>query len=108
MPPGAIRVLEGTKHAHTFATLEKDGSQTRSDCIGCHTFGYGVTFAELKNVGKFKEVQCESCHASKPGHAESPKTVRLGAALEENCWGWHNHDYTHKAFDYAAGREKTA
>lgn len=98
---------KGTKHAHAFASLEKDGSQARGDCIGCHSFGYGVTFADTKSVGKFKEVQCESCHGSKPGHAESPKTVRLGAAPEENCWGCHNRDYTQKLFDHAASREKT-
>jgi hypothetical protein len=99
---------KGTKHAHAFASLEKEGNQTHGDCIGCHSLGYGVTFADTKSVGKFKEVQCESCHVSKPGHAENPKTVRLGAAPEENCWGCHNKDYTQKPFDYAASLEKTA
>jgi hypothetical protein len=95
----------GTKHAAAYATLEKTSEQLRSDCIGCHTFGYGVTFAEAETVGRWKEVQCESCHGSKPGHAENPKLARMGPVAEEVCWGCHNPAITKKDFNYLGSRE---
>ena len=99
---------KGTKHSNTFATLEKTGDQARTDCVGCHTFGYGVGYASAQLVGKFKEVQCESCHTSKPDHASNPRSVRLGVAQEENCWGCHNPEITKKNFQYSDARMKAS
>ena len=94
-----------TKHAAAYATLEKTSDQLRPDCVGCHTFGYGVTFADTKGVGRWKEVQCESCHGSKQGHAENPKLARMGPVAEEGCWGCHNPAITKKDFNYLGRRE---
>ncbi len=99
---------KGTTHSHTFATLEKSKDEARTDCIGCHTLGYGVGFASTKAVGKFKEVQCESCHGVKPDHAANPKSVRMGTAPEENCWGCHNPQITEKNFLYTDARPKAS
>ncbi len=99
---------KATKHSDTYATLEKTSDQLRADCVGCHTFGYGVGFAETRSAGKFKEVQCESCHGSKPGHAEDPKLVKLGTVSEENCWGCHNPQITRKDFAYTDAKERAA
>jgi hypothetical protein len=93
-----------TKHAAAYATLEKTRDHLRQDCIACHTLGYGVSFAETAAVGGWKEVQCESCHAPKKGHAENPKLVRFGAVSEETCWGCHNPAITKKDFDYTSSR----
>jgi len=99
---------KGTKHANTYSTLEKTKDQLRTDCIGCHSLGYGVTFAATKDVGKFKEVQCESCHDFKAEHAATPKTVKMGPVAEDTCWGCHNPDITKKPFhtEYAAARQR--
>ena len=97
---------QSTKHATTYVTIEKTGDHQLLECAGCHTFGYGVTFADLKSPGKFKEVQCESCHLSRAGHAENPQLVTMGAVGDEACWGCHNpaitKAFTEKDFDYAS------
>jgi hypothetical protein len=99
---------KSTLHANTYLTLEKTSDQFQSDCIGCHSTGYGVTFADTKAIGRFKEVQCEGCHGVKAGHATSPKTTQFGAVNEETCWGCHNPQITHKTFVYGAALEKAA
>lgn len=91
-----------TKHAHTFETLVAPGAEERTDCIGCHTLGYGVAFAAPKEAVEFREVQCENCHGLRPGHAESPKRFFFGTVKEGACWGCHNPKITQKkSFDYA-------
>lgn len=93
---------KGTKHATAFATLEKDSTQERTDCITCHSTGYGVAFADVKSVGKQKDVQCEACHGLKPDHADNPRQAKLGPVSDETCWGCHNPQITEKPFDYKA------
>lgn len=99
---------KGTKHAAAYATLVKTEDQFRPDCVGCHTLGYGVSFVEPEKVGRFKEVQCESCHGSNAAHADNPKANRLGAVAEEACWGCHNPQITQKEFHYDAARERAS
>jgi hypothetical protein len=99
------RFWASTKHAAAYSTLEKTSDHLRPDCVGCHTFGYGITFANAKTVGTWKEVQCESCHGSKQAHAENPKVARMGPVAEETCWGCHNPAITKKDFNYAGTRE---
>jgi hypothetical protein len=100
---------KGTAHSRTFSTLAKSGDSTRPECFICHTTGYGVTFAEIKEIDKYKEVQCEACHGFKGGHAEKPASVRLGTVSDENCWGCHNPALTHKSsFDASQVRDKVA
>jgi hypothetical protein len=97
-----------TQHSRTYATLEKTKDELRGDCIICHTLGYGVGFADPKTVGKFKEVQCESCHGVKPDHAVNPKAFPMGAVNEESCWGCHNPQITEKEFKYAEALPKAS
>lgn len=89
---------KSTKHADTYSTLVKTNDHLRTDCVGCHSVGYGVTFAATAQVDRFKEVQCESCHGFKSDHASTPKTVKMGAVAEDTCWGCHNPDITKKSF----------
>ncbi|MBI4606968.1 MAG: hypothetical protein HY721_33815 [Planctomycetes bacterium] len=102
------RFWKGTKHADTYSTLEKTGDHFRMDCVVCHALGYGVAFADLKAVGRFKEVQCEACHGVKPGHADEPKKVVFGPVLEDTCWGCHNPQITKKDFRYEDSKDRAS
>lgn len=99
---------KSTKHAATYATLEKTEDQLRMDCVVCHSNWYGVTFADARQVGRNKEVQCEGCHGYRAGHADNPRVVRLGAVAEDTCWGCHNPQITKKEFTYSAARDRVS
>lgn len=89
---------KGTRHATAFSTLQKSEEQDLPECFICHSYGYGVTFVGKTDLGKFKDVQCESCHGMSADHAGAPQNVRLGPVAEEACWGCHNHAITGKPF----------
>jgi hypothetical protein len=99
---------KSSKHADTYSTLVKTGDQFKAECVGCHSTGYGVAFADTHKVGRFKEVQCEGCHGSEAGHSEDPKRFPLGTANEEKCWGCHNPKITQKDFDIKAVKDKVS
>jgi 2',3'-cyclic-nucleotide 2'-phosphodiesterase (5'-nucleotidase family) len=74
----ARKVWDGTRHAHAYATLQKDFKEYNLDCVSCHVTGYGkpggstVTWnAKLQNVG------CEECHGPGSLHAEEPTKAGL-------------------------------
>jgi len=87
-----------TKHAVAYATLEKTNEQFKTDCIECHTVGYGVAWTDPKKVGEFKDVQCESCHGINHQHADAPERFRMGQVKDSKCWGCHNPQILQKAF----------
>jgi hypothetical protein len=87
-----------TKHVSAFSTLVKSGDEARPECVVCHSYGYGVTFADVRVPERFRDVQCESCHGFKAAHAENPKLSRLGTVSEDACWGCHNPALTQKNF----------
>ena len=99
---------KSSKHANTYATLVKTEDQFRFECVGCHSTGYGVTFADTHKVGRFKEVQCESCHGSKAGHSDNPRSNPLGTVNNEKCWGCHNPKITQKEFDIEGLKDKVS
>jgi len=99
---------KSTKHSTAYASLEKDSTELRHDCVECHTVAFGVSYVDPTKVGEFKNVQCESCHGINANHPENPKQFRLGAVKEGYCWGCHNETFTKKTFYYAEAKEKAA
>lgn len=97
-----------TKHATAMATLRKTEEHTVPECFVCHSYGYGVTFVQAKKLEEYGEVQCESCHGMKEGHAENPKEVRMGTVAEERCWGCHNQAITGMPFRPAEVKAKVS
>jgi hypothetical protein len=61
----------GSRHAHSFASLEENGDQENIDCLSCHSTallepgGYDP-FQQRSGV---KSVTCESCHGPGSVHA---------------------------------------
>ena len=99
---------KSTKHADTYSTLEKTQDHFRSDCVGCHTLGYGITFVDTRKVGRFKEVQCESCHGFNLDHASDPEQFPFGKVADEACWGCHNPEITLKDFVYEDAKDRAS
>lgn len=53
-----------TPHARAYKALVEQEKNFDPECIGCHTLGYEQTggFTDIRQVGKYANVQCESCH----------------------------------------------
>lgn len=96
------RYETNTPHASAFssAAFKGAGGQTNSDCLPCHTVGYGLpTGFNITNkngafsyVTNLAGVQCENCHGPAANHAASPNDptalprVELAATV---CGGCH-------------------
>jgi len=78
-------------HAASVATLAKKGESANTDCLACHTTGFGrpggfpkdgrvESHADLARVG------CESCHGPGAAHVrpDAPKTGNI-VALGDKC-----------------------
>ena len=96
--PDQYAFWKTTEHASAYETLEKSGDEFRYDCIPCHVLDYGETFVEAKNVGKYKDVQCESCHGTNPKHPQDPAAHQWPRVSDKACWGCHNPRVTQAAF----------
>ena len=97
-----------TGHGHAFQTLVRKGNQYDSDCIGCHSAGYGMK-GGFKKISKVKmlafvNVQCEACHGPGSLHVKSggdirkirrkvPRKVCLTCHTEE-----HSPDFIYKVY----------
>lgn len=72
-----------TRHAFAFETLLKKERYFDSDCVSCHTTGFGYqTGFQVGDPGSTLEgVQCETCHGPGKRHVENPKktNIRSGA-----------------------------
>lgn len=72
------KIWDSTKHAHAYATLEKDFKEMNLDCVSCHVTGYDrpggstVTFND-----KLRDVQCEVCHGPGSLHQKDPNKKGL-------------------------------
>lgn len=103
-----LRFWKGTKHATAIETLEKSGDRSDPACFVCHSYGYGVTFVDPAELRAHENVQCESCHGMKPGHAASPREARLGSVEDATCYACHNPSITQMPFQHSEVWERTA
>ena len=53
-----------TAHAGAYKSLVKQEKHFDEECIACHTLGYEQPggFSDIRQVGNYANVQCESCH----------------------------------------------
>ncbi len=61
-------------HAHAYETLSKQFRHRDSNCIGCHSVGYGEAggFTGIRIIGSTTDlidVQCEACHGPGTEHS---------------------------------------
>ncbi len=92
-----------TDHADAYRALEENSDHLRYDCIGCHTVGFGYAFVHPKNVGSFKNVQCESCHGANPDHVADPeKHPHWPRISDQSCLKCHNKEQLRVDFNVRA------
>ena len=97
-----------TAHGRAYATLEHSGDQFRYDCMPCHVTGYGETFVDAHQPGRWKDVQCESCHGQNPRHPSHPQSFPWPAVQDNNCWACHNPSETKVPFDPVQAKPRIA
>jgi hypothetical protein len=78
-------------HAHAYETLSKQFRHRDSNCIGCHSVGYGEAggFTGVRIIGSTTDlidVQCEACHG--PGTEHSRDGI-YNRTAEESCTRCH-------------------
>ncbi|MBN2331590.1 MAG: hypothetical protein JXO49_07690 [Deltaproteobacteria bacterium] len=59
---------QASEHSRAYQALVKKNQQFDADCIACHSLAYEREggFTDMKHIGFYTNVQCESCHG--PGH----------------------------------------
>jgi len=100
----AYEAWKGSLHASAYETLVRVGHALDTNCVGCHTTGYGRRggFEHPAQVGFLKEVQCEVCHGPGRTHVVNPKGARLTVpAGEQTCRGCQSSERS-PAFNYAS------
>lgn len=97
-----------TRHAEAMATLVESGDEMAFDCLGCHTLGYGAAYLSPADAGSFANVQCESCHGTKPDHVGDPENHRFGRVKNDACVKCHNPEVLGKPFDVSRTRSQVA
>lgn len=99
------QMLAETPHAHAFDTLIKNQGETKSDCVRCHTVGYGQPggFVSRGGTPDLINVQCESCHGMGTRHDEMA-SGKLTAGPEA-CGQCHTPDQSAN-FRYDTALEK--
>lgn len=88
----------GTLHSKAYETLEAIGQGANSDCIGCHTVGFGDTggFVDRATTNSLAGVQCESCHGPGGEHAANVNDESLRPKLDISssvCGKCHTGDH---------------
>jgi hypothetical protein len=102
--PAPLRVWEGTRHAHAYASLATQFKEFNLECVGCHVTGYerpgGST---VTHVDRLEDVQCEVCHGPGSRHVANPADkARIVASPEAAaCLGCHHSPHV-EHFDAAA------
>ncbi|MFO1500491.1 MAG: multiheme c-type cytochrome [Verrucomicrobiota bacterium] len=100
---GAHQNWELTSHAKAFDTLKAIKQEKNSECLVCHTVGFGtpVGFKDEATTPHLAGVQCENCHGPAGNHVANirDRSARPKVTIAaEVCGGCHN-DFHHPTFD---------
>jgi Cytochrome c554 and c-prime len=112
--PATVESWRETKHAHAFASLEKDPKPNTIfdvECISCHTVGFEYTsgYKSAALTPLLKNVQCENCHGPGSKHVAEPtvkahripmRVTREQADKNRLCYQCHDEDNSPK-FNFA-------
>jgi Cytochrome c554 and c-prime len=88
-----------TAHAQAFASLQRIHQDTNSNCLACHTVGYGLPtgFTNAVKTPQLEGVQCENCHGPAANHAANPGDPTVVPRVElaaQVCGGCHSAQLT--------------
>jgi len=89
-----------TAHAGAYKTLVDKGRNFDTECLSCHTTGYGETGGydvSQADASPLLNVQCESCHG--PGSNHKEKGTILRTVGPEVCVSCHAEQHSPR-FDY--------
>ncbi len=76
---------QGSAHAKAFETLKSQDKTTDTNCLKCHTVGYGQPGGYQESVAPaFEGVGCESCHGPGEVHVQSKKKEDI-RSLGDDC-----------------------
>lgn len=82
-----------TAHSQAYQGLVEQEKHFDVECIGCHTLGYEMPggFTDIRQVGSYAGVQCESCHGPGYLHVQSKGQEKLAHKLGdgEMCLSCH-------------------
>jgi 2',3'-cyclic-nucleotide 2'-phosphodiesterase (5'-nucleotidase family) len=104
--PRQYEFWKSTRHADAYTSLIERGDETRFDCIGCHSLGYGEAFLDIGEIGAYSHVQCESCHGTSLKHGQDPAKFPYARVKKEDCTVCHNKEITGKEFDFYGSKLK--
>ena len=104
LPRKAVRQLEEDETRSGTRSLVETDDQHRYDCIGCHALGYGEAFLDTTAIGKFADVQCESCHGTNPKHLEAPEEHSFERVKRSDCLVCHNEEQTLAKFNFGQAK----
>ena len=82
-----------TRHAFAYETLLKKERYFDSECVSCHTtgFGYPTGFQIDDQNSAFKGVQCETCHGPGKQHVGNPKKSNIRSSADTSlCLECHD------------------
>ncbi len=96
------------RHAHAWATLEKQDKTFDAECVSCHVTGYGKAGGSIlgKTAGR-ENVQCESCHGPGSLHVEEGGDAEhiVRSPTEATCTTCHNKHHS-PGFDFDTYKKK--
>lgn len=91
-------------HARAYEALLTRKAGTSTECVGCHTTGFGrpggYAALDTATLRTYKAVQCEACHGPMGGHPQNEK-VQARTVDETTCLTCHDKANSPQ-FDYTA------
>lgn len=70
----AHKVWQNSKHATAMQTLITREKQKNSECVSCHSVGFGTGgFVSMQHSPHLANVQCENCHGARKNHILNPQ-----------------------------------
>jgi hypothetical protein len=87
-----------THHANALQTLKDKGELNNSDCLKCHTTGYGGAggYLSVDAEPDLANVQCEACHGIGQAHVRDGSYAKVE---KEKCLSCHD-EKNSPDFDY--------
>lgn len=101
------QVWSKSRHAHAFATLQKEGKHFDSECLQCHVVGLNQGgFLSPELTPTLMNVQCENCHGAAKAHISNPHNIRPPTVpAAQACVSCHKGSHS-PTFDFATYWEK--
>ena len=99
------QVWKNSAHAHAMLTLQNKKKAQDSECVACHSVGFGAGgYVSMRLSPHLAGVQCENCHGARKAHILDPQR-KTGAKTSFTCRKCHHPPHTAE-FDQAAYWQK--